>query len=192
MGREAMEAAVAAFLEAAGADLSDPQLAETPRRVAEAWAEELLAGQGVEAATLLEGFAPPAGEGAVVVTGLRYVGVCPHHLLPYQGTAHLAYLPGERAVGFSKLARLVQTLGARLVLQEQLAQDLCGALSGPLGAQGAAAVLEGSHACMTLRGVRQAEATVTCTAYSGAYAGADSPHRRALDDAIRAWRSTHP
>lgn len=184
-----MRAAVAAFLDAVGADRSSPHLLTTPERVADAWADELLFGEGADPASLFETFADPAGaaDEAVIVTGIHYVSVCPHHLLPYTGVAHVAYLPADRVVGFSKIVRLVELLGARLVIQEEHARDVADALRAHLGARGAGVVLEARQMCMAVRGVRQHDARVTCTAWAGELADADSPHRRAFHDAIAAY-----
>ena len=160
MDRDALQRAVAAFLAALGADPEAPHLKATPRRVADAWADELLAGEGADVASLLETFDAPASgaDEAVVVAGIHYVSVCPHHLLPYQGTAHVAYLPDRKVVGFSRIVRLVETLGARLVIQEDHAREIAEALVTHLGARGAGVVLEAKQMCMAVRGVRQHDA----------------------------------
>ena len=190
MDRDAMRAAIADFLTAAGADLSDPHLARTPEWVAEAWADELLRGEGVDLGEILRGFEAPENDGAVILTGVPFVGVCPHHLLPYLARAHLAYVPKDRIVGFSKLVRLVETAGARLALQEEVAATIADALMAHLRARGAMVVLEAKQACMALRGVRRHEATVTCTALRGVFSEPGSPHPASLLSAIDGWRQS--
>lgn len=191
MDRDGLRAAVAAFLKAAGVDPADPHLQDTPARVADAWADELIAGYEADPAEILAGFdqAGPSSDGAVIVTGVHYVSVCPHHLLPYQGVAHLAYVPGGREVGFSKLVRLVEALGARLVLQEDLGRSLAEALVTHLGARGAAVTLEAQQMCMALRGVRRHQARVTTTARLGVFEDDASDALRAFRDAVAAWRA---
>lgn len=175
--REAMARAIAAFLEAAGLDTADPELLETPQKVAQAWAEELLAGHRADPATILDQTAVATHHQPVVMTGIAFVGVCPHHLLPYEGTASLAYVPGERIAGFGTLVRLVTTLGARLVLQEDLARDVAEALTAHLGARGAGCIIEAKQGCVCMRGARQANVLTTTSAWSGSLAGEDVAER---------------
>ena len=122
--RARMKAAVAEFLQAAGLDLGDVNLRETPERVMAAWADEFLDGYGKDPrAVLSDSFPAPGGrEGElVVVTGLQFHSACPHHLLPYRGVAHVAYLPSQgRIVGLSKLARIVDVFAKRLQVQERM------------------------------------------------------------------------
>ncbi len=168
---EAMRRAVRDFLGAAGLDLSDPNLRETPERVAQAWLEDFLDGYRTAPEEALgETWPVPEGAGRelVVITGLEFHSMCPHHLLPYRGTAHVAYLPGERVVGFGRIAALLRCLSHRLVLQEELARQIARSLSAVLGAGGAACLLEAEHACMRVRGGTQAGARVHAEAYEGA------------------------
>ena len=109
---EAMRRAVLSFLEASGLSPDDPELQETPARVAEAWARHFLDGYGRDPDTVLAERIPvPEGSRGelVVVTGLRFHSMCPHHLLPVEGRAHLAYVPGDHVVGFGRLAALLDT-----------------------------------------------------------------------------------
>lgn len=168
----AMARAIEAFLEALGlepgADWRD--LAGTPRRVAEAWARELLGGYGKDPAALLAE-ASPAERGAdlVVVSGLDVVGMCPHHLLPYRGVATVAYVPGERVAGFGQLAQLVDCLARRLALQEDVARAVTRALMEHLGAKGAACALDVEQGCLSTRGERQAHARTYVDAFAGIF-----------------------
>lgn len=165
-----MQQAVKEFLLAAGLDLADPHLRETPQRVAAAWAEEFLDGYGRTAAQALgESYpAPASGQGElVVVSNLDFHSACPHHLLPYRGVAHLAYVPGDRVVGFGRLSELVDTLAHRLVLQEDLCREVAQALVRELGARGAACAIRAQQACLQLRGEEQRHAET----YSESYAG---------------------
>jgi len=177
-----MRRAVRDFIGAAGLDLSDPNLRETPQRVARAWIEDFLDGYRTTPEEALgETYPAPEGGGRelVVITGLEFHSMCPHHLLPYQGTAHVAYLPGERVAGFGRIAALVDCFAHRLVLQEELARQIARSLVAVLGAGGAACLLEAEHACMRVRGGTQAAARAHSEAYEGALKG-DGDLRREL------------
>ncbi len=165
--------AVGRFLDALGLPpgvRGAPDLAGTPRRVAEAWLEDLVDGYGRDPAELLAGAIPSAGRDLVAVTGIDFHSVCPHHLLPSRGVAHVAYVPGGRVVGFGQIVKLVDALAHRLVLQEDLARQIARALVEHLGARGAGCVLEAEHLCLTVRGERRAGARAHAEAYAGAMA----------------------
>jgi GTP cyclohydrolase IA len=166
-----MARAVGDFLRAAGLDLAEPNLAETPQRVAEAWAEEFLEGYRRTPAAALSQRFPVSGEKGrelVVVTGLYFRSMCPHHLLPYSGRCHLAYLPGREVVGFGRLSALVDVFAHRLILQEELARQVARALVEELGCDGAACLLEAEQTCLRLRGEEQHQAVTHSEAYLGA------------------------
>jgi GTP cyclohydrolase I len=170
--RARLEEAVRAFLTAAGLDLRHADLVGTPERVAAAWVDEFLAGYAVDAKSALGELVPTSGEGSglVVVTDLEFRSMCPHHLLPYRGVAHLAYLPSTHLVGFGRLAALVDALGHRLVLQEHLARQIAQALIDVVGARGAGCLIRGEHMCLQLRGEEQTEAVVHAEAFLGVLA----------------------
>jgi GTP cyclohydrolase I len=158
-------------------------LAETPRRVAEAWLGELVDGYGRDPAEILAGGLPSAGRDLVAVTGIDYHSVCPHHLLPSRGVAHVAYVPGGEVVGFGQLVKLVDALAHRLVLEEDLARDVAEALVRHLGARGAACVLEAEQLCMTVRGEKRAGARAHAEAWVGTLAK-DGPERRRFEAVV--------
>jgi len=165
----ALERAFADFLAASGVPAGDPELAGTPARAAEAWAHEFLDGYATTPeAALGEPSAAAPGVGAVTVLGIDYVGVCPHHLLPYRGVAHVAYLPSDKVAGFGRLATLVDALSHRLVLQETLSAQLCEALVTVLGARGAAAVLDAEQTCLSMRGEKRPHSRAVVEASAGA------------------------
>ncbi len=173
--------AVARFLDALGlpADArAAPDLAETPRRVAETWADELLDGYRRDPAEILAGSLPRAGKDLVAVTGIDYHSVCPHHLLPSRGIAHVGYVPGGRVVGFGQIVKLVDCLAHRLVLEEDLARGIADALVRHVGARGAACVLEAEQLCMTVRGGRRSRARAHAEAYAGSLARDGAARRR--------------
>ncbi len=166
----AMEKAVSDFLVATGVDVNDPNLRDTPRRVTQAWLNDFVDGYLKDAATILEGTFPSSRGGnreLVVVTGLEFTSICPHHLLPYSGVAHLAYLPGKKVVGFGRLSALLEMFAHRMVLQEDLANNVARELSSHLGSRGAACILEAKQACLRVRGARQHDAWTHAEAYEG-------------------------
>lgn len=158
-------------------------LAGTPRRVAEAWLDDLVDGYGREPAGILAGAIPSAAKDLVAVTGIDFHSVCPHHLLPSRGVAHVAYLPGGRVVGFGQIVKLVDALAHRLVLEEDLARQIADALVEHVGARGAACVLEAEQLCMTVRGERRVGARAHAEAWAGALAK-DGPARRRFQSLV--------
>lgn len=165
-----MARAVAAFLEGAGLSLADPNLAQTPKRVVEAWLNEFLDGYRTTPAEALgETYpAPPDSDGELVVlTDLTFQSMCPHHLLPVTGRAHVAYVPRERVVGFGRIGALLEACAHRLILQEDLARDVARALAKELGSPATACILDAEQACLRVRGGRQLHARTHTEAYEG-------------------------
>jgi GTP cyclohydrolase I len=158
MDYDRMEAAVAELLDALGVDLSDESLRDTPRRVAAAYAE-LLTPLPFEPTTFsnYEGY-----DELVVARGIPFHSLCEHHLLPFHGVAHVAYLPGERIVGLSKLGRVVESFARRLQVQERMTIQIADWIEENLEPRGVGVVLEAEHLCMSLRGV-QKPGTMTVT-----------------------------
>lgn len=153
--REAAQEAVRSLLRALGEDPEREGLLETPRRVAKAW-EEMLEGNGLSPAQALgTTFERDGYDGVVCLTGIAFTSTCEHHLLPFTGTVDVAYLPGERIVGLSKLSRVVRVFARRLQVQERMTQQIASAIEGELAARGVAVVVRGAHSCMSLRGVRE-------------------------------------
>jgi GTP cyclohydrolase IA len=155
-------------------------LAGTPDRVAEAWLEDLVDGYQVAPAAILAESAPSESRELVAVTGIAYHSMCPHHLLPSRGVAHVGYVPGGRLAGFGQIVRLVDALAHRLVLQEDLAGQIVRALEEHLGARGAGCVLDAEHLCLTVRGTRREGARAHAEAYAGVMAREGAVRRRFL------------
>ena len=154
----AAQRAASDLLVALGADLADEGLRDTPRRVAAAFAE-LLTPRPFEPTTF------PNDEGydeLVVARAIPFHSLCEHHLLPFQGVAHVGYLPAERIVGLSKLARVVDLFARGLQVQERLTVQVAGWLQEQLQPKGVGVVIEAEHLCMSLRGV-QKPGTLTVT-----------------------------
>jgi len=165
-----MADAVRAFLRAAGLDPArNPELAQTPALVAGAWADEFLDGYRLDPRAILAERMPVAqsGQELVVLSRLSFTSVCPHHLLPYGGRAHIAYVPSRQVVGFGQVVRLLDCFAHRLILQEDLARSIAGVLVRILKARGAGVVLEAEQVCLALRGGRRRGSRVTCEAWAG-------------------------
>jgi len=171
--RARIEAAVTELIHAIGEDPGREGLATTPARVAEAYAE-FFAGVGADPLRhLRETFPLPETDAApqpVIVTGLAFRSICEHHLLPFTGVAHLAYVPGERIVGLGRLPRVVDDLASRPQMQERLGEQIAEALERGLGARGVAVILDATHGCVTARGTRQAGSTTITIAARGSLA----------------------
>ncbi|WP_224361825.1 GTP cyclohydrolase I [Hyalangium versicolor] len=165
-----MASAVRDFLRAAGLPLTDANLVGTPERVTEAWVSEFLDGYGCTPEEALgETFPAPADSSGelVVVTDLRFHSMCPHHLLPFEGRAHVAYVPGKQVVGFGRLSALVDCFAHRLILQEDLAREVARSLARVLGSPATACIIEAKQACLRLRGDKQRDAVTHAEAYEG-------------------------
>jgi GTP cyclohydrolase I len=159
-----IENAVREILEAIGDDQSREGVLGTPRRVADAY-EYLFSGLSEEPVKHLEvGFAEDYGN-MVIVRDIYLASMCEHHLLPFIGKVHLAYIPKGRVVGLSKLARVVEGYARRPQLQERLTAQIADALYDSLDSRGALVVIEADHSCMTMRGV-QKPGSITVTSAS--------------------------
>lgn len=170
--RPRIEAAVAEILAAIGEDPSRPGLASTPSRVADAYAE-FFAGLGRDAAEDLGQPVPLEGERqaeTVLLRDIEFRSVCEHHLLPFIGVAHVAYLPGDAVIGLGRIPRVIETLAARPQIQERLTEQIADTIEEGAAARGVLVVLDASHACVTTRGPRQTGSTTVTVAARGAYA----------------------
>ena len=170
--RERVGALVRELLIAIGEDPDRPGLRQTPQRVADAYAE-FFAGVGEDASAPLahtiavsSGPAPDTTpSGAVMLRDIRFRSMCEHHLLPFSGKAHIAYLPGDKVAGLSALPKVVEIASARPQVQERLGEQIADAIADSLDTRGVLVVLEASHGCVTMRGERQRDAyTVTIAA----------------------------
>ncbi|MGH8862015.1 MAG: GTP cyclohydrolase I FolE [Jatrophihabitantaceae bacterium] len=159
----AAEMAVRALLIALGQNAESDHLRDTPRRVAAAYAE-LLTPQAFDLTT----FPNDEGYNELVLAGdLPFHSLCEHHLLPFHGVAHVGYLPAERIVGLSKLARLVERFARGLQVQERLTKQIADCLDAHLKPKGVAVVIEAEHQCMSLRGIRAHGSRTTTSALHG-------------------------
>jgi GTP cyclohydrolase IA len=152
---DAAERAVSDLMKALGMDVGNAALAETPRRLAKAYAE-LLAQQDVAMTTFPN---ESRYDGLVVVNGIWFRSICEHHLLPFAGAVSVGYLPGDEIIGLSKLARIVANVAARPQVQERLTNQIADWIEHTVGARGVGVVVRATHSCMTLRGARAVGAT---------------------------------
>jgi GTP cyclohydrolase I len=169
--RARIEAAVSEILAAIGEDPARPGLASTPQRIAEAYTE-FFSGLAVDPVSHLAGaveFAAGSGElgELVLLRGIEFRSICEHHLLPFTGVAHLAYIPRTRIVGLGALPRVVDTLASRPQLQERLTEEIADALQAGLDPLGVLVVLDAAHGCVTARGARQQNSTTVTMATRG-------------------------
>ena len=179
----AFERAVADLLAACGLPAGGVHTGQTPRRVRELWQRRLLGGYALDPAQVLgNGFADPR-EDMVVVRGIAIHGVCPHHLVPFRGIAHVAYVPGGRLHGFGRIARLVDAIGHRLTYQEWMTRDIADALVNHGQAKGAACVIEAEQLCLLLGEDRRGDERVCTQAFAGVLAD-DEQLRREFMQAI--------
>ncbi|BDO42051.1 GTP cyclohydrolase I FolE [Cellulomonas sp. NTE-D12] len=161
---DAAERAAGALLAALGLPVDDPGMAETPRRMATAYAE-MLAARAFDFTTF------PNTEGydeLVLVQHIPVRSVCEHHMLPFVGVAHVGYLPRDRILGLSKFARVVELFAHRPQTQERLTKQVAQLLQDRLAPRGVGVVVEAEHTCMTLRGVRAAGTRTVTSALLGA------------------------
>jgi GTP cyclohydrolase I len=169
--RARIEAAVSEILAAIGEDPARSGLVSTPQRIAEAYAE-FFSGLGVDPVDHLTGsveFAAGSGElgELVLLRGIEFRSMCEHHLLPFTGVAHLAYIPRTRIVGLGRLPRVVDTLASRPQLQERLTEEIADTLQAGLDPLGVLVVLDATHGCVTARGARQQNSTTVTMATRG-------------------------
>ncbi len=162
------EAAVRTLIEWAGDDPDREGLLDTPARVARSYGE-LFAGYGVEPRAYLERTFEEVGgyDQLVVLKNIRFVSFCEHHMLPVVGVAHVGYLPTDRVVGISKLARVVRGYARRLQIQEKMTSEIAKAIDEVLKPQGVGVVIEAEHSCMTMRGVDVPGASLTTSTLLG-------------------------
>jgi GTP cyclohydrolase I len=161
-------AAVREILLAVGEDPDREGLRETPDRVARMY-EEMFGGLRKDAAVVLRKTFAEKYDEMVLVKDIGFESMCEHHLLPFFGKAHIAYLPNGRIVGLSKLARLVEILAHRPQVQERMTEHLADLVMQELDARGVGVVLEASHTCMSIRGVRKAHSVCMTSAMRGVF-----------------------
>jgi GTP cyclohydrolase I len=163
-----LERAVREILLAVGEDPDREGLQETPARVARMY-EEMFAGLNADPRDLLVKKFTQKHDEMVIEKDIGFASMCEHHLLPFTGRAHVAYLPNGRIIGLSKIARVLEVLSHRPQVQERMTEELADLLMDELTARGVGVVLEASHSCMTIRGVRKPSSLCITSAMRGAF-----------------------
>jgi GTP cyclohydrolase IA len=165
----AFERAVNDLLAACGVSPDSPHMGRTALRVRELWQRRLLGGYDMDPAEALgDGFEDDRTD-MVVIRGIAVHGVCPHHLVPFRGVAHVAYLPGGRLHGFGRIARLVDAIGHRFTYQEWMTRDIADALVRHGHARGAACIVEAEQLCLLLGEDRRGDERVVTQAFVGEF-----------------------
>jgi GTP cyclohydrolase IA len=186
--REDAEGAVRTLLAWAGDDPDRQGLANTPKRVVEAFEERFCGYREDPAAELARTFDEAAGYAdMILLRDVRLESHCEHHIAPFVGVAHVAYVPHKRLVGLSKLARVVDIFAHRLQVQETLTAQIANTIQSALAPKGAAVMIRATHQCMTLRAVNQPAATMVTTHFTGVFETDESWRERFL----RAVQSPH-
>ena len=169
LNRKKVEQAVTQFLEAIGENPRREGLRGTPRRIAQ-MCEEIFAGIGVDPASTIQALSGDRHDEIVLVRDIPFYSICEHHLLPFIGKVHLAYIPREKRItGISKLARLVAMLAKRLQVQERLTTEIAEAMMKALRPRGVIVVVEAEHLCMSMRGVRTPGAVTVTSVVRGLF-----------------------
>lgn len=163
-----IEKAVREILEAVGENPDREGLLETPARVARMYAE-MFSGLHADPKQHLQRTFTQKYDEMVLVKDIAFESMCEHHLLPFHGKAHVAYIPNGKVVGLSKIPRTVEILAHRPQIQEQMTEELADLLMGELEARGVAVILEASHSCMSIRGVRKTGSITTTSAMRGGF-----------------------
>ena len=166
-----MEHLIRGILDAIGEDSNRDGLKDTPSRVVKSW-KELYAGYNMDPASVMTTFDEMSDE-MVILTNVSFASQCEHHMLPFVGVAHIAYLPDKRVIGVSKLVRLLEIYTKRLQIQERICQQVTGALDEFLQPLGSACVLEASHQCMSCRGVRKEGSVMITSSLTGEFKNDD-------------------
>jgi len=176
-----IERAVAEILDAIGEDPDRDGLVETPRRVAEMY-EEIFDGVGRAAEEQLDVLFDAGHDEMIMVRDIPLYGICEHHILPFVGTAHVAYIPNEKGqiTGLSKIARLVDLLSKRPQVQERLTTQIADAIESALDPRGVLVVIEAEHLCMSMRGIRKPGSTTVTSAVRGQFRKSEATRSEAM------------
>jgi len=141
---------------------------DTPKRIVKMW-DEIYAGYSKDPADILTTFSADGCDQIVLLKDIELYSMCEHHNLPFYGKAHVAYLPGEKVIGISKLARLVDIYARRMQIQERIGEQVTEALMNYLQPRGAACIIEATHMCMRMRGVGKQNSTMITSSMKGAF-----------------------
>jgi len=164
--KKKIEKAVKMIIEAIGEDPTREGLVDTPSRVARMY-EEIASGYDEDAKIHLAKVFQEDGSGLVLEKDISFSSTCEHHLMPFFGKVHIAYIPNKKVVGLSKLARVVEVYSRRLQLQERMNAEIADAIYKELNPKGVMVIVEGEHTCMTARGVKKIGSKTVTTAIRG-------------------------
>ena len=159
---------VRAVLESIGEDPTREGLLDTPKRIVKMW-DEIFSGYNQTADSLLTTFDSEGHNQIVLLKDIELYSTCEHHMLPFFGRAHVAYLPGKKIIGISKLARLVDMYAKRLQIQERIGDQVTTALMKHLKPKGAVCIIEATHMCMRMRGVEKQNSVMVTSSMQGAF-----------------------
>jgi len=179
MDKKKIEKGIRLVLEAVGANLKLKDIATTPKRVAEMY-EEILAGQFKDASSELEVILEQKHDEIILLKNIPLFSICEHHLLPFIGKAHVAYLPDKRITGLSKIARVVDILSKRLQVQERLTTEVADVIMKKLKPKGVMVVVEAEHLCLSMRGVKKPGALTTTSVVRGVFRSNAKSRQEAL------------
>lgn len=179
MNTKKIEQGVKLILEGIGVDLDLKDIAPTPRRVAEMY-EEILSGQAKDASLELEVVLEQEHDEIILLKGIPLYSMCEHHLLPFVGKAHVAYIPDKRITGLSKIARVVDVLSKRLQVQERLTTQIADVIMTKLKPKGVMVVIEAEHLCMSMRGVKKPGASTVTSVVRGVFLKNQKTRQEAL------------
>ena len=180
MDKKRIEKAVREILIAVGEDIKRPDIKETPKRVADMY-EEILGGMKADPERELEVVFEKEHDEIVLLKGIPLYSICEHHLLPFVGKAHVAYIPSNnRVTGLSKIARVVDLFSRRLQVQERLTTDIAETIMRKLKPKGVLVVIEAEHMCMSMRGVKKPGVLTITSAVRGVFRKNEKTRAEAL------------
>lgn len=165
---ERISAAVRTILEAVGEDPDRPGLRDTPARVARMY-REMFSGLHLDPSRHLETVFPEQYDEMVLIRNIPFTSMCEHHLLPFTGVAHVAYIPDGKVTGLSKIARVVEEISRRPQVQERMTQEIADLIDEHLETTGVAVVVSAEHSCMAIRGIRKQGTTTVTSALRGIF-----------------------
>jgi len=178
--KENIESAVRTILSNVGEDPERQGLEGTPDRIARMYSE-VLGGYDVDLEKLVNGaMFDVAYDEMIVVKDIEFYSMCEHHMLPFFGRAHVAYIPSEKVIGLSKIPRIVEMFGRRLQVQERMTRQIADTIQEILNPQGVAVVIEGNHMCSMMRGVKKQEASMITSAMLGCFKKSDKTRNEFL------------
>ncbi|MBG0783591.1 MAG: GTP cyclohydrolase I FolE [Anaerolineaceae bacterium] len=186
-----IEESISNILKAVGEDVDREGLLKTPHRVAKSY-EELLAGYRMDPKALInEAVFDVAYDEMVIVRDIEFYSMCEHHMLPFIGRIHVAYIPTDKVIGLSKIPRIVDLFSRRLQVQERMTRQIAEYIQLVLKPQGVAVVAEGLHMCMMLRGVKKHDARMTTSTMLGVFREDMSTRMEFLDNISRGAERLH-